>query len=163
MRDVPRRYGQRRARELKIETLATIQERRTGGSCPRPQAMSELTTDERMPQQPEPIVSTLLQSEPELEDLVDKFVSQLPELIRELHHLHAEAAWPAFRHKVHDLKGMGGNFGFQMLSELAEHMEQAVRADDLGALAPLLEELDGLHARIRAGHAPAAAQPRALG
>ena len=105
-----------------------------------------------MPQQNEVIVSTLLQYEPELEDLVDKFVRQLPELIAELKRLHADADWPSFRHKVHDLKGMGGNFGFQMLSELAERLESAVKADDLEALPALLNELDTLHARIRRGH-----------
>lgn len=106
-----------------------------------------------MHNQAQPIVSTLLQQEPDLADLVDKFISHLPGLIDELNRLHAAGEWPRFAHKVHDLKGMGGNFGYQILTELAERMEQAIEHDERDALAAMLGELGTLHEGIRLGRA----------
>lgn len=128
-----------------------------------PYYRSATYTDTVMPQQSEPLISTLIESDPGLADLVAKFVNNLPQLLAQIKTAYAEQDWPRFAHKVHDLKGMGGNFGFQRVSEVAARLEQAAKAGDHDAISPMLHELDLLYERILAGQSQMSADSRATG
>jgi HPt (histidine-containing phosphotransfer) domain-containing protein len=100
-----------------------------------------------------PIVSILLEKEPEFSDLVEVFVQRLPPTVAKIRQLYQEKAWPQLQKEVHELKGMGGGFGYPMLTELAGVIESQVKIANTEALQLLLDELDGLSDRIVEGMA----------
>jgi HPt (histidine-containing phosphotransfer) domain-containing protein len=59
--------------------------------------------------------------------------------------------WDKLKKEVHNLKGMGGNFGYPQLSELAERLERQLAAGNYPAIESMLLELEGLVRRISAG------------
>lgn len=98
-----------------------------------------------------PITSLLLEHEPEFLDLVEVFVRRLPPIVAKIRQLFDERQWPQLKKEVHDLKGMGGGFGYPMLTELAARVESQVIREDIQGISGLLDELDGLSHRIVLG------------
>jgi len=98
-----------------------------------------------------PITSLLLEHEPEFLDLVEVFVRRLPPIVVKIRQLFDERQWPQLKKEVHDLKGMGGGFGYPMLTELAARVESQVLREDIQGISGLLDELDGLSHRIVLG------------
>jgi len=98
-----------------------------------------------------PITSLLLEHEPEFLDLVEVFVRRLPPIVVKIRQLFDERQWPQLKKEVHDLKGMGGGFGYPMLTELAARVESQVIREDIQGISGLLDELDGLSHRIVLG------------
>ena len=98
-----------------------------------------------------PITSLLLEREPEFLDLVEVFVRRLPPIVVKIRQLFDERQWPQLKKEVHDLKGMGGGFGYPMLTELAARVESQVIREDMQGISGLLDELDGLSHRIVLG------------
>ena len=98
-----------------------------------------------------PISSLLLEREPEFLDLVEVFVRRLPPIVVKIRQLFNERQWPQLKKEVHDLKGMGGGFGYPMLTELAARVESQVIREDIQGISGLLDELDGLSHRIVLG------------
>lgn len=89
----------------------------------------------------EPLISTLLDEAP---DLVDDFVSKYPDLLDELEASYDDKDWIKFKRQVHNLKGIGGGYGYAEVSETAELIEsdmQGNRYDALPAQFALLREL----------------------
>ena len=99
----------------------------------------------------EPIVtSELLKDDPDLIDLIDKFISRLPQMRDEILQLYAENNQEEFLRKIHQLKGVGGNYGYPMLSELCAGIEETCREDFSQAKA-MLDEFKVLSEKILAG------------
>lgn len=105
------------------------------------------TLAQHLPQQskdttePAPLFSSLLENEPELEDLVEKFVAELPNLADTVVNLAQVQDWPALKHRVHDLKGISGSYGYPLLSQLAAKIEFELLKDGRDNLTLLLQEL----------------------
>jgi HPt (histidine-containing phosphotransfer) domain-containing protein len=99
-----------------------------------------------------PITSSLLEEEPELFDLVVQFVERLPEQLAGIGRALNEQNWPALKHEVHDLKGLGGNFGFPIISQIARQIEDKLTQQLYDNIAPLLEELNSICQRITLGN-----------
>ena len=100
-----------------------------------------------------PIISTLLAEEPEMHDLVDEFISSLPDSIHRIRQAAIESDWGTYKKQVHDLKGLGGNFGFPALSQLARQLETETNTQSDENIRLLLDELDSVHQRIQLGQA----------
>ena len=98
-----------------------------------------------------PITSLLLKNEPEFLDLVEVFVERLPPTIARIRWLYEQQLWPQLKKDVHELKGMGGGFGYPMLTELAAAIEAQVLDQDNETLLRSFDELDRLSARIVLG------------
>ncbi|MCG6971461.1 MAG: Hpt domain-containing protein [Gammaproteobacteria bacterium] len=98
-----------------------------------------------------PIVSVLLEKEPEFSDLVEVFVKRLPPIVSKIRQLFQEKAWLQLKKEVHELKGMGGGFGYPMLTELAGRIEYQIKNQNHDEVGILLEELDALSDRIVKG------------
>jgi PAS domain S-box-containing protein len=99
-----------------------------------------------------PLVSTLLREDPGLGDLVQRFVQRLPVLVGEMERAHADQDWGALKGHGHNLKGIGGGYGFAQLTELGARIERcADNRDQAGTLA-LLVELQRMATRIEAGY-----------
>lgn len=113
----------------------------------------------------DPITSTLLQNEPEYADLVEEFVKRLPPTVTRIiqlfdqianqmpNPLSSNANWLQLKKEVHDLKGMGGGFGYPMLTELAGKIDSQIKPGNIDMVKTLLKELDVLSARIVLGMA----------
>ncbi|MGD8593996.1 MAG: Hpt domain-containing protein, partial [Gammaproteobacteria bacterium] len=101
----------------------------------------------------DPIISTILTDEPEYADLVEVFVERLPPTVLKAKQLFNEKNWPQFRKEIHDLKGMGGSYGFPMVTELAGEIGIQLRNDNAMAVQGLLQELEVISVRITEGMA----------
>jgi signal transduction histidine kinase/DNA-binding NarL/FixJ family response regulator len=97
------------------------------------------------------IYSSLLDQEPELDDIISKFVDKLPDIIADIRAAGKANDWQKLQELIHNLKGMGGGFGFPQLSEQAAIIEKQIRQNNINAVAQSIEELTVLSRHIRAG------------
>jgi hypothetical protein len=70
-----------------------------------------------------------------------------------------------FRKTIHDLKGLGGNYGFDELSELAAKLMFLLEGENHQAIPGLLAEIDNVCQRIYQGakHLDSSQQQSAAG
>lgn len=106
---------------------------------------------EEQQQNIDPIVSTVLDSEPELADLIEKYVKNLTGVSATLQALTESGSWDELKKQAHDIKGTSGNYGFPALSELAREMEAQLLNKNHREIKPLLQRFDELFQRIRKG------------
>ncbi|WP_455209866.1 ATP-binding protein [Kaarinaea lacus] len=99
----------------------------------------------------EPIVSTLLSEEPTFRDLVEKFVSELPVILEKIQRNYDQEDWDTLQDELHSLKGMGGGFGYYVLTELAGKAEFQVSSENYQAAKTLLDEIHQISDRIYEG------------
>ena len=93
-----------------------------------------------------------LAADPDLAELVDLFIDELPERLRQLH----AALEQGNRHDLarfsHQLKGAGGSYGFPQLTPAAAELELlAKQAADEPTLRRALHELVAVAGQLRAG------------
>jgi len=98
-----------------------------------------------------PIISSLLADEPDLADLVMQFIDGLPASIQQINTAATTQDWVLLKQKIHDLKGMGGNFGFADLTRIAKQVEAEIASQQYQNIAALLLELDTILERILLG------------
>ena len=105
------------------------------------------------PQSPSPakLVSQLIIDDPEMIDIVEEFVAELPSRISELSDAHRRLDWEQLRTCAHRLKGAGGSYGYPRLSQVAASMEAIFieRRDD--KFSDLLAQLQQLTEAAKAG------------
>lgn len=99
-----------------------------------------------------PIHSTLLEEGDEFIDLIDTFIEELPSMIKDLRDLYAEQRWDLLAKRLHDLKGVGGNYGFLQITEVAQRTEFELAKEAFSSIPECLDELGMLCAQIGLGH-----------
>jgi HPt (histidine-containing phosphotransfer) domain-containing protein len=95
-----------------------------------------------------------LGADPDLGDLVDLFVGEMPSRIESLLRLYDENNRLELCRLVHQMKGAAGSYGFHAVTPLAARLEQSLKNDTAEEI--LQEELMSLVAlcrRIRSGSA----------
>jgi HPt (histidine-containing phosphotransfer) domain-containing protein len=97
------------------------------------------------------IVSELLSEGPEMADLVAYFVAKLPEYIERTQNAIESMDFGRIGHCAHDLKSVGGGYGYPVLFELAQAMESAAAAGDRAQVTELGDRFEMLAWRIVAG------------
>lgn len=81
------------------------------------------------------ITSSLLVREPYLIDLVDKFILRLPVLHKAIMAAYKSENKDEFLGLLHQLKGVGGNYGYDIITEQCAKIElQAKNNNDVNAL-----------------------------
>lgn len=100
----------------------------------------------------DPIFSDLLQQEPELAELISKFIDALPGLIEEFARAIEKKDWRAVQQLAHDMKGIGGGYGYPLLSELAARMGLRVSNGQFAGLESDMEEMKRLAHGILLGY-----------
>ena len=110
-----------------------------------------LQTIEQPSKHSEPVISTLLSEDPTFLDLVEKFVSELPEILNKLQHAYDQKDWVTLRDGLHNLKGMGGGFGYHILTEMAGRAEFQVFSENYEAVKAFLDEISQISERIYEG------------
>jgi histidine phosphotransfer protein HptB len=101
-------------------------------------------------------VYSRLGSDPNLADIVDMFVNEMPNRVELLLDSMSKGDWDAVRQAAHRLKGAAGSYGFDAISPVAGKLEAAVLnkqpEEDIGeAVADLIV----LCRRVRCGMPPA--------
>jgi histidine phosphotransfer protein HptB len=82
---------------------------------------------------------SLLADDPDLADLVQMFVDEMPRRIADLREFRAAGDWDGVARCAHQLKGAAGSYGFHQLTPYAAALEAAVRDESAptGATVPL--------------------------
>lgn len=97
-----------------------------------------------MPEGSAAYVFSDLGNDPDLGELVDLFVGEMPERIDSLLGLYAARNRTELSRAVHQLKGAAGSYGFHAVTPLAARLEQSLKDDEWevklpGELAALLD------------------------
>jgi len=97
-----------------------------------------------------PLHSGLLQQDSGMEDLVFSFMERLPSMYDEIALSHQQKNWQTLIKLIHDMKAVGGGYGFPQLTEVSHRIEQALMQDVSGVTC-LIQELEVLCVRILRG------------
>jgi len=76
----------------------------------------------------EPIRS-IYEDDPDMVEIVQEFVAELPERAAEIEQTVGAADLDRLRTLSHQLKGAGGGYGFDRITEVAAELEDAVKAE----------------------------------
>ena len=100
--------------------------------------------------------STLIYSElgadPDLGELVDMFVAEMPDRMQALQQSHNDGNAEELGRLAHQIKGAAGSYGFHQLTPQAARLERAVKDNQPeDEVLRSLEELMQMCSQIRAG------------
>lgn len=101
-----------------------------------------------------PVVSQLLEESPDLADIIEKFISGLPGMIEAIRQAANDSDWDNLKVQIHQLKGVGGGYGYPELSKLAAKTEFQVLNRNKGELDELLTVIEEYCGRICASRVP---------
>lgn len=99
----------------------------------------------------DPIVSALLEDDPGIEQLVVGFVINLKATIQKAERSLEEKNWADLKSIIHQIKGLGGGYGYSMLTELAAKIEFQIISNNYHEVENLFKSLKGLYKRMWAG------------
>jgi len=96
--------------------------------------------------------------DPELAELVEMFVAEMPDRIRRVVQHASAHDWENLTRTAHQLKGAAGSYGFHQLTQPAKRLEQcAVKREPEELIQEAVNELVALCQRLRSGPAPKSA------
>lgn len=101
-----------------------------------------------------PLISSLLIDEPDMIDLVERFVNKLPLYISNIVESSEVGNWDDVSKYSHDLKGTSGNFGFKELYQLMQSIEFELTKENYMNIELMVNQLHSIHKRIQAGLQP---------
>jgi len=102
-------------------------------------------------QQPDWIYSSHAQ-DPDLSDLVDLFVAEMPDRVANILSRFESRDWEGLQRAAHQLKGAAGSYGFAPITPVAARLESAIRQNEPEAsIRKAVEDLVALCRRMRAG------------
>jgi len=99
----------------------------------------------------EPIYSTLLNDDESYINLVNQFIQNLPERVDNLITSYNNGELAEVRKITHDLKGLGGGYGFAQLSEVASKLTFLLEDNNIKTIPTVLIELEDICKRIFKG------------
>ncbi|MCL2701787.1 MAG: ATP-binding protein [Phycisphaerae bacterium] len=100
-----------------------------------------------------PIYSELA-DEPELADVIDSFVRQLPQRLAEMQQAFAAGAYNELTRLAHRVKGAGGSYGYPTLTNRAKELEDAAKNGDREAIILSLAWLGQMVNAVERGRTP---------
>ena len=95
-----------------------------------------------------PLRSSLLKNEPELKNLIKKYINKYPSMIFDLKAAFENEDYNLFEMLLHDIKSTGGNYGFMLITDLSVMIKTHLNNNNIKAIIPLLDELETLHKRM---------------
>lgn len=105
-------------------------------------------TDQQPNGSEEPIVSDLVKEDPDMIDLVEEFVNELPQRLSSLQSALEAQQIEEVRSLAHQLKGAGGGHGYQILTDKAGILEKQAIDGDVEAIQSSMDELVQVIARV---------------
>ena len=103
------------------------------------------------PPAPTPATGTIhstLRDFPGFDALIDQFISELPDEIAKLQALVKAGDAAPVRRLVHQIKGVGGGYGFDPITEAAQNAETQLDAGNHGSMAETVDRLIGVMRRV---------------
>ena len=91
----------------------------------------------------------LVYIEPEIAPLIPSFLSNRRRDVHRLKSMIEQRQFEGIRYLAHALKGVGGSYGFELLSELGMQLEMAASAQDLEACARAVNAIGGYLDAVR--------------
>lgn len=85
----------------------------------------------------------------ELEELVPIFLANRRKDVDRLREAHAQGDWETIEGLGHSMKGMGGAYGFDPVTELGADLERLAPEGDAEAVAERIDRLEDYLARVR--------------
>jgi histidine phosphotransfer protein HptB len=96
------------------------------------------------------VLVSQLAGDPDLRELIEQFVTELPERLANIRMAACAGNLPEVARLAHQLKGAGGSYGFPEISEGASELERAARLFQPGAdVSRTLDWLTTICQRIR--------------
>ena len=93
-----------------------------------------------------------LAADPDLGDIVDMFVEEMPQRVATLSEMLHAADWEGLRRIAHQLKGAAGSYGFDPISPSAGRVESVIQdGESEQRIRETVEELIDLCNRARSG------------
>ncbi len=102
-------------------------------------------TDEAPPENGPIVVSV----DPELRPLIPGFLAKRRAEVEDLRAALAVGDMAALRAAGHSLKGLGGGYGFDALTDLGRQMEERIRAGDVAGVAATVEAIADYVMRVQ--------------
>ncbi|MBN2216258.1 MAG: Hpt domain-containing protein [Pirellulales bacterium] len=103
------------------------------------------------PSTAEPLFSTLA-SDPDLRELVEMYVDEMPDRLAALQEKLASTDWEELRRLAHQMKGAAGSYGFDPITPVAGTVEDSIRNDaPEEQIRRAVEDLLAICSRVRAG------------
>ena len=100
----------------------------------------------------QPLVYSTYGADPDLADLVDAFVAEMPGRIAAILDFAHRDDWAMVTRLAHQLKGAAGSYGFHQITPAAAHLETAVRdRAEHEEVWAAIDSLCGLADRVRNG------------
>lgn len=98
-----------------------------------------------------PIYSTLLQTEPEMDDLLTIFIEKLPGIVDQIERVVQQDDRTELGHLLYNLKSMGINYGFPMLTNSCDTLHGLMLNDQESLIKDALDDLKLVSERIVMG------------
>ena len=98
-----------------------------------------------------PIASELLEEGSDMSDLVHYVLGRLPQYLARLQEAMQARDFASIKRCAHDMKSVGGGYGYPMMFELAKEMEATAASNDEVRLLGLIEDFAALARRIQLG------------
>jgi histidine phosphotransfer protein HptB len=96
-----------------------------------------------------------LASDPDLADIVEMFVGEMPERVEAFRDRLSRADWQGLQQLAHQMKGAAGSYGFDTVSPVAAKLESAIRdSEPEERIRAAVSELVGICGRMRSGLPP---------
>jgi len=132
--------------------LATLAQFLKNGASPASAAPRPAASDP-----PVGVIASTFRGDPELLAILAAFVAALPRRLDQMRQAAATGQWDNVQRLAHQMKGVGGSYGYPCLSDAARDLESAARTSDAASVMIALAELERLCAGIQAGCAVGAA------
>ena len=98
------------------------------------------------------LTSDLLIEEPELIDLIDKFILRLPVFQSQINQAYNDENEKELSDFIHQLKGVGGGYGYPLLTDLCAKIEFQIKTKNAENVAALINDLNDVVGQILDGH-----------
>jgi len=93
-----------------------------------------------------------LGDDPNLAEIVTRFVEEIPARLREMNSQFIRADWDHLSSLAHQIKGAAGSYGFMQVTPFAARLEESLHGGTpVGAIRAALEDLTAACRRMRAG------------
>ena len=100
---------------------------------------------------PNSLTSDLLVDDPDMQDLVEEFIATIPQKLSDFRQAFEQLDWDRLVTMAHQLKGAGGSYGYQDISQLGLAMEQGFRAHSAEDFAVWMKHLEQLYTAAKNG------------
>lgn len=97
------------------------------------------------------LTSDLLYDEPDLIDLIDKFMARLPVMRDAINKSHKDNNEDELAGLIHQMKGVGGGYGYPMLTELCSNIEFQIEGQNSEKVNELIEEFNLMAEQVLEG------------